>query len=126
MPLFLPRHAADDPRIGVAVTHHRKLARIDARRPIFARLIDAKHGRGVGQGRCHGRFMVNHRITPAALRERIAFHPASDMPNMFHGMASQRTSGMAITCARTSAVRSEEHTSELQSLMRISYAVSCV
>src|SRR3546814_10171356 len=88
--------------------------------------------------------MVNHRITPAALRERIAFHPASDMPNMFHGMASQRTSGMAITCARTSAVepvtgaavqavtpchhfsRSEEHTSELQSLMRISYAVFCL
>src|SRR3546814_9338603 len=103
--------------------------------------------------------MVNHRITPAALRERIAFHPASDMPNMFHGMASQRTSGMAITCARTSALepvtgaavqavtplhhfsstpacytpikpptaiapaaRSEEHTSDLQSLMRHSNA----
>src|SRR3546814_4025734 len=31
-----------------------------------------------------------------------------------------------VACARAQAVRSEEHTSELQSLMRISYAVFCL
>src|SRR3546814_9184180 len=31
-----------------------------------------------------------------------------------------------ITAARSSGMRSEEHTSELQSLMRISYAVFCL
>src|SRR3546814_4965362 len=31
-----------------------------------------------------------------------------------------------IPCSRASATRSEEHTSELQSLMRISYAVFCL
>src|SRR3546814_1687050 len=30
------------------------------------------------------------------------------------------------TCTRTATARSEEHTSELQSLMRISYAVFCL
>src|SRR3546814_5817545 len=32
----------------------------------------------------------------------------------------------AFACGMTSGVRSEEHTSELQSLMRISYAVFCL
>src|SRR3546814_8851220 len=32
---------------------------------------------------------------------------------------------MAVTCARETIGKSEEHTSELQSLMRISYAVFC-
>src|SRR3546814_10323200 len=31
-----------------------------------------------------------------------------------------------LTCRRRSSMRSEEHTSELQSLMRISYAVFCL
>src|SRR3546814_3290870 len=34
--------------------------------------------------------------------------------------------GMATAYAAAQAVRSEEHTSELQSLMRISYAVFCL
>src|SRR3546814_6269316 len=39
------------------------------------------------------------------------------------GIACQ---GNPITGTRSSAIRSEEHTSELQSLMRISYAVFCL
>src|SRR3546814_5764405 len=35
-------------------------------------------------------------------------------------------SGLAVVCAGCSGMRSEEHTSELQSLMRISYAVFCL
>src|SRR3546814_1551837 len=35
-------------------------------------------------------------------------------------------SGLVITCRSSTDARSEEHTSELQSLMRISYAVFCL
>src|SRR3546814_2514595 len=39
----------------------------------------------------------------------------------------QRPAGLLMTCAtRLATGRSEEHTSELQSLMRISYAVFCL
>src|SRR3546814_2295220 len=41
-----------------------------------------------------------------------------------HSIAGPRTP--ASTRATSSVVRSEEHTSELQSLMRISYAVFCL
>src|SRR3546814_6342329 len=36
------------------------------------------------------------------------------------------TSGRNVSTAATASIRSEEHTSELQSLMRISYAVFCL
>src|SRR3546814_2789996 len=38
----------------------------------------------------------------------------------------RRVGGVAPTCGGASTMRSEEHTSELQSLMRISYAVFCL
>src|SRR3546814_10234828 len=44
-----------------------------------------------------------------------------DMFNMFSGGALSRFSLFALN-----VIRSEEHTSELQSLMRISYAVFCL
>src|SRR3546814_4633522 len=47
-----------------------------------------------------------------AFRDRIAEGLARSVDNYFQGMQS--------------AFRSEEHTSELQSLMRISYAVFCL
>src|SRR3546814_3507288 len=40
---------------------------------------------------------------------------------MYHSL-----SGYLVKLAGTALVRSEEHTSDLQSLMRISYAVSCL
>src|SRR3546814_4265890 len=40
--------------------------------------------------------------------------------------ANSTTNGSMITGRRSRATRSEEHTSELQSLMRISYAVFCL
>src|SRR3546814_6354454 len=36
------------------------------------------------------------------------------------------TASSELRCARSATTRSEEHTSELQSLMRISYAVFCL
>src|SRR3546814_9829660 len=40
--------------------------------------------------------------------------------------AAARSSGTRLECRLGAACRSEEHTSELQSLMRISYAVFCL
>src|SRR3546814_2161466 len=40
--------------------------------------------------------------------------------------AAQKRAGLSFRTARLSPKRSEEHTSELQSLMRISYAVFCL
>src|SRR3546814_5529447 len=42
------------------------------------------------------------------------------------GIPEMKKLGAPVTIDATHAVRSEEHTSELQSLMRISYAVFCL
>src|SRR3546814_14612604 len=42
------------------------------------------------------------------------------------GARERRRGGRPFRCARVQRRRSEEHTSELQSLMRISYAVFCL
>src|SRR3546814_8002722 len=49
--------------------------------------------------------------------------PISSCCNMPCGPGAQRTRNASCLCAHR---RSEEHTSELQSLMRISYAVFCL
>src|SRR3546814_8690346 len=54
------------------------------------------------------------------------------LPRMVRGEAigslgmTEPHAGSDLKAVRTQAVRSEEHTSELQSLMRISYAVFCL
>src|SRR3546814_7142753 len=59
-------------------------------------------------------------------RERNAIVLAHNYqtPEIFHGVAD--IVGDSLALARRAAERSEEHTSELQSLMRISYAVFCL
>src|SRR3546814_2375770 len=42
------------------------------------------------------------------------------------GLAHMQRLGIRVAIDRDRAIRSEEHTSELQSLMRISYAVFCL
>src|SRR3546814_2313611 len=59
--------------------------------------------------------------TCAALDEAIL---ATTGPQYFSGCEGEHFSILAGQCRDT--VRSEEHTSELQSLMRISYAVFCL
>src|SRR3546814_7292624 len=49
-----------------------------------------------------------------------------DFFNMFSGGALERMSVIALGVMPYITARSEEHTSELQSLMRISYAVFCL
>src|SRR3546814_9353529 len=56
--------------------------------------------------------------------ERIA---DGDSATRYRSTSSRRTLERRRTISRSSAaIRSEEHTSELQSLMRISYAVFCL
>src|SRR3546814_6492905 len=43
-----------------------------------------------------------------------------------HAVVISGSASLAVSATRTSPWRSEEHTSELQSLMRISYAVFCL
>src|SRR3546814_3289950 len=58
--------------------------------------------------------------------------PAAQRPGRGHGAAravgrrGQPVAGAALRDRQRGESRSEEHTSELQSLMRISYAVFCV
>src|SRR3546814_4934840 len=72
-----------------------------------------------------------HHHLPQPRMRHVAQHPRDD-PQRRHRAACGRISqNAAIACAsrtadRTRGHRSEEHTSELQSLMRISYAVFCL
>src|SRR3546814_2363815 len=54
---------------------------------------------------------------------RSGYHSARLGQNLLHGAA---LAGAEVRGQRFAAVRSEEHTSELQSLMRNSYAVFCL
>src|SRR3546814_10479216 len=66
---------------------------------------------GAPRSRCHG-------LRPQGIRDAgTAFGPASRHRGVF---------ARATVRLGTKRVRSEEHTSELQSLMRISYAVFCL
>src|SRR3546814_9965002 len=73
-----------------------------------------------------------HRLTFAADWERESFRNTVPFGFAFTGRRSTRNVGLVGEYALAgagfdlSAARSEEHTSELQSLMRISYAVFCL
>src|SRR3546814_1573197 len=57
---------------------------------------------------------------------RRAEHEAEAGPEDATGQHDEEEDGLDPGRARTERARSEEHTSELQSLMRISYAVFCL
>src|SRR3546814_7680002 len=74
---------------------------------------------------------IRHALGAQAVLERVGgddyFHTYSPVP--VHGTACQLSAVVqvhAIGLPSTWLSRSEEHTSELQSLMRISYAVFCL
>src|SRR3990167_3620559 len=95
VPLFLFGHMRDFARHRVAVAHHRELAGIDARRAIFAGLVDADHRCGALAS--HAADVVFRRskvkTIAAAPSEKIALKPASEMPSSVHWAVSQRISG---------------------------------
>src|SRR3546814_9812491 len=72
---------------------------------------------------CAGLAMVqraSHRARP------MVFVPTSNPINRPPVGSTARNSSLAVVISGPEMLRSEEHTSELQSLMRISYAVFCL
>src|SRR3546814_10134599 len=63
-------------------------------------------------------------LVPKTPRRPRSPAPASTKPGS--SMRSNAPSNAIANCASPANARSEEHTSELQSIMRISYAVSCL
>src|SRR3546814_6835874 len=61
-----------------------------------------------------------------AADRRVAGPAAADALRLDRAGGARSASGAARSEARLRQLRSEEHTSELQSLMRISYAVFCL
>src|SRR3546814_5936028 len=82
----------------------------DLNRPAFCRNCFEKRTQGAGAGTRPGK------ARDPQLESRIATRLD----------CQRRESGRASTRCGISSLRSEEHTSELQSLMRISYAVFCL
>src|SRR3546814_5634213 len=73
---------------------------------------------------------IDHRVDVIATMATSQIHlhsmaPASRL-HVGHSLSSSSCLPPAVTDKRHRAKRSEEHTSELQSLMRISYAVFCL
>src|SRR3546814_5452088 len=72
------------------------------------------------------------RLAPVKIQEFLGFQPCQDCPQAVGAFRMPlarimgETGGMGKQGGCHEAFRSEEHTSELQSLMRISYAVFCL
>src|SRR3546814_7157773 len=83
-----------------------------------------------GEGAARG--ILDHKLTVAAQRYtpvNDALIPTGELKPVAGGVfdfTSGRIIGDGIRDGRDPQIRSEEHTSELQSLMRISYAVFCL
>src|SRR3546814_10062397 len=87
-----------------------------------------RHRAGVRRGR-----LVNLTGTTGALLDAYNRHDVETVASLYtadgthEDMAPNKSKvGAAAIAAGLSTFRSEEHTSELQSLMRISYAVYCL
>src|SRR3546814_1828912 len=71
---------------------------------------------------------VHGRLRNPSTWRRQVVNPTSNSPPRSSQTQAIRRTGYSAACASAMAfaARSEEHTSELQSLMRISYAVFCL
>src|SRR3546814_9538257 len=80
---------------------------------------------GIGETQCL-HVLATHAVMHAAGRDAVEILGQQQAARMPHQMCHQRAArGQFIGIARAE-LRSEEHTSELQSLMRNSYAVLCL
>src|SRR3546814_7654039 len=78
---------------------------------------------GVGISHCRARGV---RRSPDRLRNIFKIHLVADASAGRHNLEVIERLGTPFQKLIALAIRSEEHTSELQSLMRISYAVFCL
>src|SRR3546814_1731548 len=98
--------------------------------PTLFRSLKLLSGRQPGLGHALGRYFA---VGEKALRIAYASHVERGQVQRFKSFADNDFGGAAAdiddqapVLGRAQLVRSEEHTSELQSLMRISYAVFCL
>src|SRR3546814_3716777 len=112
--------------------HPPKSTRTDTPFPsttLFRSGPSARKGRPAAQHGIHRRYIaavraMQHQARRQFQRRPAAFHRADD--DALGGLALPRLQRHDADGAGLAAQRSEEHTSELQSLMRISYAVFCL
>src|SRR3546814_10828349 len=78
-------------------------------------------GRAIAAVYLQRRFVGDHHV-----RDRLQLHPKWLEQLLHNGRSEDCSAILPRHSGSTSANRSEEHTSELQSLMRISYAVFCL
>src|SRR3546814_925978 len=109
-----------------------------SRHDLVADVVALKHTQAQASGRHHNSFRCGATVQPAALRsvasgtDAAATAAARSRSSMAQARSSSaRASASPITSFAwfmnlVSSCRSEEHTSELQSLMRTSYAVFCL
>src|SRR3546814_4098367 len=94
-----------------------------------ARSLPVLHVRGVGGGglRCGLNLGLHFRCEVcAAVRADLSKHRAENRQGGRDAAKQPIRIASGTIAAVVAAIRSEEHTSELQSLMRISYAVFCL
>src|SRR3546814_6582775 len=98
--------------------HDVEIARIS--RQIVSRALDLEEDRGLDAGKLASAWNLELVVVPVALELHFLLEPVAGhiglhlLDHRLHGRADRLL------------IRSEEHTSELQSLMRISYAVFCL
>src|SRR3546814_2280197 len=87
---------------------------------LFRSRVAERHGLGAPLG--------SHHLDALRARERGSSGDDTDASGgeQLVDAGPQRAHGTVVPSARRCECRSEEHTSELQSLMRISYAVFCL
>src|SRR3546814_3116217 len=73
-----------------------------------------------------GRADVGHSARDPDLHSAVPRHRRNPRVPPEFGIGAQTRADAEMECRGGDAARSEEHTSELQSLMRISYAVFCL
>src|SRR3546814_1077797 len=124
-----------DPVDAVAIgeEHHVQLPALDQLRELDP-AIDVESGidhrirmppsPGVTTGRRHEYGQFQHRIPSAWLA--APWQLSAKCPHPGGGVNGERRRSGLIRSRDNTGERSEEHTSELQSLMRISYAVFCL
>src|SRR3546814_8614293 len=94
----------------------------------FGSLMLARIGVGAGEAGCipPAHSMIADAVPPAARVGALSFYTTGMPIGALLGLALGGWLAELLGWRSTFYIRSEEHTSELQSLMRISYAVFCL
>src|SRR3546814_682172 len=94
-------------------------------RPDERTIVQARRARDQGHGKRPGTALACS-AHPGYARRNAARRPDPERHSRHLAPGRGRNAGADLAAAPDRTTRSEEHTSELQSLMRISYAVFCL